>query len=48
MNVLWESFLNFSLKLFFDMLVKDGCAKNSKKLFYKTPMNASGWIKKDV
>ena len=38
----------FTKAIFFDMPAKDGCAKNSKKLFYKTPMNASGWIKKDI
>ena len=24
----------------------DGCFKNSNKIFYKTPMDASGWMKK--
>ena len=43
-----ESFPKFSLKLlFFEMLVMDGCFKNSNNLFYETPMDASGWMKKD-
>ena len=29
------------------MLVMDGCFKNSNNLFYETPMDASGWMKKD-
>ena len=27
---------------FFEMLLMDGCSKNSSNLFYKTPMDASG------
>ena len=29
------------------MLVIDGFSKNSNNLFYKTPMSASGWMKKN-
>ena len=29
------------------MLVMDGYSKNSNNLFYKAPMDASGWMKKD-
>ena len=29
------------------MLVMDGCFQNSNNLFYETPMDASGWMKKD-
>ena len=29
------------------MLVVSGCSKNLNNLFYKTPMDAPGWIKKD-
>ena len=29
------------------MLVMDGCFKNSNNFFYETPMDASGWMKKD-
>ena len=28
------------------MLVMDGCSKNLNNLFYKPPMDASGWMKK--
>ena len=28
------------------MLVMDGCSKNSNDIFYKTPMDALGWMKK--
>ena len=37
----------FTKTIFFEMLVMDGCSKNSTNLFYKTPMDASGWMKKD-
>ena len=47
MNVLKEVFPKCSLKLFFlEMLVMDGCSKNSNNLFNKTSMDASGWMKK--
>ena len=49
MNVLLESFSIFSLKLFLlEMLVIDGCSKNSNKIFHKTPMDASGWMRKNI
>ena len=47
MNILLECFPKFSLKpFFFEMLLMDGCSKNSNNLFCKTPMNGSGWMKK--
>ena len=47
MNVLLERMSNFSIKRFFEMLLRDGCSKTSNDLLYKTPMDASGWIKKE-
>ena len=40
-NVILESFPKFSRKSFFvvEMLVMDGCSKNSNNLSYKTPMD---------
>ena len=31
---------------FFKMLVMDGCSKNSNNIFYKTPKDDSGWMKR--
>ena len=37
----------FTKATFFEMIVMDGCSKNSNNFFHKTPMNTSGWMKKD-
>ena len=38
-------FPNFLSKLNFEILM-DGCSKNLSKIFSKTPMDASEWMKK--
>ena len=49
MIVLLESFQKFyGNYFFFEMLAMDRCSKNSNSLFYKTPMDASGQIKKKI
>ena len=49
MIVLLESFQKFyGNYFFFEMLAMDRCSKNSNNLFYKTPMDASGYIKKKI
>ena len=38
----------FTKTIFFEMLVMGGCSNNSNKLFYETPIDASGWMKKNI
>ena len=42
----WMFYENFHEKYFFEMLM-DECSKNSDNIFPRTPMDASGWMKKD-
>ena len=46
MDVLTGSFQKKFSKLYFEILMNE-CSKNSSKIFSRTPMDASEWMKKN-